>query len=94
MPRTLLMLCVLISAVACGLETADAAPTQAELFAASENHYSARGAVLSLRQDAANGTGAPQLGLAADYPPSLPAWREAQRRFPDNTAPSIHVPMR
>ncbi len=56
-----------------------------EVFAG--NSSNPHGAVLSLRHDAANGTGAPQLGLNPDYPPSLPAWVALKQRDPQSAAP-------
>ncbi len=43
-------------------------------------------AALGLRKDAADGTGAPQIGVSPTYPPTLPAWNTAKTRFPSDAA--------
>lgn len=58
-----------------------------EVFAANDDYQSARRTLLSLRHDAANGTGAPQLGLDPGYPRSLPAWQAIRQRSPQAVAP-------
>ena len=58
-----------------------------EVFAANDDYQAARRTLLSLRHDAANGTGAPQLGLDPGYPRSLPAWQAIRQRSPPAVAP-------
>jgi len=81
-----------LAALLCGLAAALAVggargQTRGDVFAGnSSDAYSAKGAVLSLRRDAANGTGAPQLGLDAAYPPSLQGWLDVKRQIPGAAA--------
>lgn len=71
-----------------GVQGQASAQVRDEVFAGQgDNYYDVTGAAQSVRHDAANGTGAPQLGLQPDYPSSLPAWKEAMRKFPREAAP-------
>ncbi|MEJ0039890.1 MAG: hypothetical protein WDO68_28275 [Gammaproteobacteria bacterium] len=48
----------------------------------SPDYYNVDGAAWSVRHDAANGTGAPQIGLDPSYPSSVPAWEKIRTQSP------------
>lgn len=57
-----------------------------DVFASGSPSGALMGAVRSLRQDAANGTGAPQLAAGAEYPSSLPKWNALRGKYPADAA--------
>jgi len=57
-----------------------------DVFASGDPSGALMSAVRSLRQDASNGTGAPQLAAAPDYPSSMARWNALKIRYPSDAA--------
>ena len=80
-PHRMILAAVLLGSAGAVFAAAGAARSPGDVFAGNGASVGgvARGAVLSLRQDAANGAGGPQLGLDPAYPPSLQQWLDVKR---------------